>query len=342
MAFTLAEIVSRLGGRVEGDGSLVIDGVAPLDAAKSGQISFLANPKYRSQLEDTSASAIVVDEGMTLPDGVTAIRSPNPYLFFARVVALFNPPRQFSAGISAAASVEGDVAPSAHVAAGAVIEAGAVVEDEAVIGPNCVVLSGARIGKRTRLVANVTVYERCIVGDDCLLHAGVVIGADGFGFARTESREWVKFPQIGSVRIGNKVELGSNTSVDRGAMADTVIEDGVKIDNLVQIAHNVEVGAHTAIAGSAGIAGSSKVGKRCMIGGQSGIAGHLTLCDDVIVSGDTLISKSIAKPGYYTANLPQQTHADWVKNFSHLRHLDAMAKKIRTIEKRLDKGDDES
>jgi len=342
MSLTINDVVAQLGGSAVGDAARRIDGVAPLDSAGSSDISFLANPKYRSQLAQTHAGAVVVDEKIELPEGLTAIRSSNPYLYFARVVALLNPPRRFPAGISDRACVEGEVAATAHVGPGAVIEAGAVVMDEAIIGPNSVVRQGARIGKRTRLMANVSVYENCSLGDDCIVHSGVVIGADGFGFARSAEREWVKFPQIGAVRIGNNVEIGANTSIDRGAMTDTIIGDGVKLDNLIQIAHNVEVGDHTAIAGSAGIAGSSKVGKRCMIGGQSGISGHLVIGDDVVISGDTLVTKSISEPGQYTANLPVQKHTDWVRNFSHLRHLDRMAKKIRSIEQRLDKGEDES
>lgn len=342
MSLTVNDVVAQLGGSAVGDAAKRIDGVAPLDSATATDISFLANPKYRSQLAQTLAGAVVVDEKIELPEGLTAIRSRNPYLYFARVVALLHPPRRFPAGISDRACVEGEVAATAHVGPGAVVEAGAIVMDEAIIGPNSVVRQGARIGKRTRLMANVTVYENCSLGDDCIVHSGVVIGADGFGFARSEDREWVKFPQIGAVRIGNHVEIGANTSIDRGAMTDTIIGDGVKLDNLIQIAHNVEVGDHTAIAGSAGIAGSSKVGKRCMIGGQSGISGHLVIGDDVVISGDTLVTKSISEPGQYTSNLPVQKHADWVRNFSHLRHLDSMAKKIRRIEQRLDKGEDES
>lgn len=342
MGLSVDEIVSRLGGRLVGNGALKVTGAAPLDHASGNEISFLANPKYRSQLSSTGAGVVVTDEKVDVPDSLTVIRTRNPYLYFARVVGLLNPPRAFEPGISDRAVVEGDVAASAHVAPGAVIEAGASVAEEAVIGPNCVIRTGAKIGARTRLMANVTIYEHCLIGDDCIIHSGTVIGSDGFGFARSEDHQWIKFPQVGRVCIGNDVEIGANTAIDRGAMSDTVIGDGVKIDNLVQIAHNVEVGDHTAIAGSAGIAGSSKVGKRCMIGGQSGVSGHLNVCDDVVISGDSLVSKSITNPGQYTANLPQQTHGEWVRNFSHLRRLDDMAKKIRALEKRLEKGEDES
>jgi len=342
MVLTVDELVARLGGRVVGDGARTIAGVAPLDQAGPADISFLANPKYRSQLFDTNAGVVILDEKTEVPEGRTAIHSENPYLYFARAVALMHPSREFSPGISERAVVLGDVAESVHVAPGVVIEAGARVFEGAVIGPNCVIGHGAHVGRRTRLMANVTVYEGCTIGDDCIIHSGAVIGADGFGFARDARLEWVKFPQIGSVRIGNKVEIGANTTIDRGAMADTVISDGVKIDNLVQIGHNVEIGEHTVIAGAVGIAGSTKIGKRCMLGGQAGVSGHLSIGDDVVISGGSAVTKSISKPGQYTANLPIQAHTDWVRNFAHLRHLDSMAKKIRTIEKRLDKGEDES
>jgi UDP-3-O-[3-hydroxymyristoyl] glucosamine N-acyltransferase len=341
-ALTLADIVARLGGRLVGDPSLVVRGVAPLEQAAEGQLSFLANPKYRSQLAQTQASVVVVDERTELPDGLAAIRADNPYLYFVQVVTLLNPPRAFAPGIHPSAVVDGQVHPSAHVGAGVVIEAGAQIGEDAVIGPGCVIGPQVRIGCRTRLQARVTIYAGCTVGDDCLIHSGAVIGADGFGFARTDAGQWVKFPQIGAVRIGDEVEIGANTTIDRGAMLDTVIGRGVKLDNQIQVGHNVEIGEYTAIAGCVGIAGSTRIGKRCMIGGQAGIIGHLSIADDVVVSAGTLVTKSIKSAGVYTANLPLQNHADWVRNFSRLRHLDAMAQSLRTIEKRLDQGESES
>ncbi len=305
-------------------------------------MTFLANPRYRSQLSQTRASVVVVDENTDVPAGLAAIHTKNPYLYFARVVALLNPPEAHSGGIHPNATVDGRVHDSACVAAGATIEAGAEIGEAAYIGPGCVVGRNARIGRGVRLEANVTVYANCVIGNDCLIHAGAVIGADGFGFARTDEGQWVKFPQIGAVRIGDNVEIGANTTIDRGAMEDTVIGNGVKLDNQIQIGHNVEIGDDTAIAGCVGVAGSTRIGKRCMIGGQAGIIGHLTLVDDVVVSAGTLVTKSIRSPGVYTANLPLQNHAEWVRNFSRLRHLDSMANSIRTLEKRLDKGESES
>lgn len=342
VTLTVDQIIARLGGRLSGNGQICIDGAAPLDRAGARQLSFLANPKYRSQLAGTQAGAVVVDESCEVPDGQCAIHTANPYLYFARAVALLYPASPVAAGVSAAAQVDGIVAPGAQVAAGGVVEAGARVDEGAYIGPNCVIGAGARVGARSRLQANVTVYAGCVIGEDCIVHAGVVIGADGFGFARTEAGEWVKFPQVGAVRIGRGVEIGANTTIDRGALSDTIIGDGVKLDNQIQVGHNVEIGAFTAIAGCVGIAGSTRIGQRCMIGGQAGIIGHLEIADDVVVSAGTLVTKSIRQPGVYTANLPLQTHAEWVRNFSRLRHLDSMAQSIRTIERRLDKGDNES
>ncbi len=339
---TVERIVARLGGRFSGDGTIEIRDVATLEDAQSGHLSFLANPKYRPALQSTSASAVIVDERTEVPGSLTVIRTDNPYLYFARAVALLHPAPEFSASIHSSALVSGDVHRDAYVGPGAVVDIGAVVEAGAVIGPNCVVGRGARVGAHSRLVANVVVYDGCRLGQRCLVHAGVVIGADGFGFARTNDHAWEKFPQVGSVSIGDDVEIGANTTIDRGALSDTIIGNGVKIDNQIQIGHNVEIGDHTAIAGCVGIAGSTKIGKRCMIGGQAGIIGHLTIGDDVVISAGTLVTKSITKAGVYTANLPLQSHADWVRNFSRLRHLDAMAHSLKELEKRLDKGEHES
>jgi len=342
VALTLSDIIARLGGRLHGRDDLVVSGVGPLDRATQGQLSFLANPKYRNQLASTRASVVVVDEQTEVPASLSAIHVDNPYLYFARVVALLNPPREFAPGIHPGAVIEGVVHERAHIAAGVVIEAGSEVGEGAVIGPGCVIGRDCRIGRHTRLSANVTLYAGCTVGDNCVIHSGAVIGADGFGFARTSDGQWVKFPQVGGVRIGNDVEIGANTTIDRGALTDTVIGNGVKLDNQIQVGHNVEIGEQTAIAGCVGIAGSTRIGKRCMIGGQAGIIGHLSIADDVVVSAGTLVTKSIKTAGVYTANLPLQTHTEWVRNFSRLRHLDAMAQSIRTIEKRLDKGESES
>ncbi|MDX9717278.1 UDP-3-O-(3-hydroxymyristoyl)glucosamine N-acyltransferase [Thauera sp. AutoDN2] len=331
--FRLQELVDRLGGELRGDGDVAVARVATLEKAGEGDLAFLANRKYLAQVRDCAASALIVG-----PDSCeqltarTLIVTPDPYLYFARVAQIFSPQPAPRPGVHRMASVDCVVPASVEVGPGACVEEGVELGEDVVIGPNCFVGRGARIGRGTRLHANVTVYHDCVVGEDCILHAGVVVGADGFGFARERSGAWVKIPQTGRVVIGNDVEIGANTTIDRGALDDTVIGDGVKLDNLIQIAHNVRVGAHTIMAGCAGVAGSAQIGARCMIGGQAGISGHLEIADDVVVSAWTLVAKSINKPGVYTGNLPLQTHGDWVKNFSHLRHLDALAKRVRQLE----------
>lgn len=340
--FSLGEIVAQLGGRLRGDPAIVIQGLAPLENARAGQISFLANPKYRRQLDDTRASAVIVAEDESCVSGRAYIVTPEPYLYFAGVAQLLHPQPAPQPGVHCMASVVAPIPSSVEVGAGAVIAAGAEVGENVVIGPGCVVGAGVRIGRGTRLAAKAVIYADCRIGDDCMIHAGAVIGADGFGFARTADGEWVKIPQTGRVVIGNDVEIGANTTIDRGTIDDTVIGNGVKLDNQIQIGHNVHIGDNTAIAGCVGIAGSTRIGRRCMIGGQAGIIGHLSIADDVVVSAGTLVTKSIRRAGVYTANLPQQTHADWVKNFAHLRQLNTMAAKIRALENRLQKGDSDA
>jgi len=341
--FRLHELVDRLGGEIAGDGDVAVSRVGTLDKAGEGDLAFLANRKYLSQVGECAASALIVTPDLREAlAGRNLILTADPYLYFARVAQLFNPPPAARPGIHALAAVASTLPASVQVGPGASIEEDVVLGEDVVIGPNCHVGRGTRIGRGTRLYANVSIYHDCVIGEDCILHSGVVIGADGFGFAREKSGAWVKIPQTGRVVLGNDVEIGANTTVDRGALDDTVIGDGVKLDNLIQIAHNVRVGEHTIMAGCAGVAGSARIGARCMIGGQAGISGHLSIADDVVVSAWTLVAKSIAKPGVYTGNLPLQTHGDWVKNFSHLRHLDALARRVRQLEQHSDGPDDRS
>ena len=335
--FRLQELVDRLGGELHGDGNVGVARVATLEKAGEGELAFLANRKYLSQASGCAASALIVgpDTREQLAHRALIV-TPDPYLYFARVAQLFSPPPAPRAGVHRLAAVDCSVPASVEVGPGACVEEGVELGEDVVIGPNCFVGRGTRIGRGTRLYANVTVYHDCVIGEDCILHSGVVIGADGFGFARERSGAWVKIPQTGRVVIGSDVEIGANTTIDRGALDDTVIGDGVKLDNLIQIAHNVRIGDHTIMAGCAGVAGSAQIGARCMIGGQAGISGHLSIADDVVVSAWTLVAKPITKPGVYTGNLPLQTHGDWVKNFSHLRHLDALAKRVRQLEQQSD------
>ncbi|NMG45098.1 UDP-3-O-(3-hydroxymyristoyl)glucosamine N-acyltransferase [Aromatoleum toluvorans] len=334
--FRLDELVARLGGELVGDPATVVRRVATLDQAGEGDLAFLANPKYQSRLGSCRASAVIVAPAARALSDRPLIVTDDPYAYFARVAQLFNPPETFAPGAHASASVASPVPSSVAIGAGASIEADVKLGEGVVIGPGCRIARGASIGARTRLHANVTVYANCVIGADCIVHSGAVVGSDGFGFARERDGSWIKIPQVGRVVIGDDVEIGANTTIDRGALDDTVIGNGVKLDNQIQIGHNVRIGEYTAIAGCVGVAGSTTIGARCMIGGQAGIIGHLNIADDVVVSAGTLVTKSITKRGVYTANLPVQGHADWVRNFAHLRHLDVLVDRIRALEQRLE------
>lgn len=339
--FRLDELVDRLGGELVGDPAVTVRRVATLDEAGDGDLAFLANPKYHSRLKACRASAVILGPAARDLTDRPRIVASDPYVYFARVAQLFTPPEVLPAGIHPAAAVASAVPASVTVGAGASIEADVELGEGVAIGPGCRIGRGARIGAGSRLHANVTVYHECRIGTACIVHSGCVIGADGFGFARERDGGWIKIPQVGRVVIGNDVEIGANTTIDRGALGDTVIGNGVKLDNQIQIGHNVQVGEHTAIAGCVGIAGSTTIGARCMIGGQAGIIGHLSIADDVVISAGTLVTKSIRRAGVYTANLPVQAHADWVKNFAHLRHLEALVDRIRALEQHLEEREPE-
>jgi UDP-3-O-[3-hydroxymyristoyl] glucosamine N-acyltransferase len=333
--YSLAELAARCGGEVRGDAGLRVSGVATIQNATPGNIVFLANPHYRRFLATTGASAVILGpedaDACPLPMLVT----PNPYLLYAKVATLLTPAAVAQHGVHAAAYVspQASVAASAWIGPGTVVEAGAVIGAAAQIGPNCVIMEGAQVGEHSRLVASVTLCAKVRIGKRALLHPGAVIGADGFGIAR-DGETWVKVPQLGSVCVGDDVEIGANTSIDRGALEDTVLEDGVKLDNQIQVGHNVRIGAHTAIAGCAAIAGSAVIGKRCMIAGGAGIAGHLEICDDVVVTAMTLVSHSITKPGVYSGSLPMDEAGQWRKNSVRFRQLDKLARRLADLEKK--------
>ena len=332
-SFSLAELAERFGGTVIGDAATRIRQVAPLETAEPDELSFLASRKYQKLLESTRARAVILGEEARDATALPRIVCKNPYAYYARVAALINPEDRPEPGIHPQAVVHARarVSASASVGAGAVIEEGVQIGDAAVIGANCFVGRGTHIGSRTRLHANSTVYHDCMIGERVILHSGSVIGADGFGMAMDEGR-WLKIPQIGRVVIGDDVEIGANTAVDRGALDDTVIEEGVKLDNQIQIGHNCRIGAHTAIAGCVGIAGSTRIGSYCQLGGNAMISGHLTIADHVVISGGTLVAKSITKAGIYTAVFPMSAHDEWLKNASLIRHLHEMMDRIRKLE----------
>ena len=321
--FSLGELAVRFGLTLRGEPELKVRSVATLSRAGAGSLSFLANSRYRRQLEITGATAVLIsaeDEG-DCP--VAALIHPNPYLVYARIAALLHPqvPRTPGRHPSAVISSRARIAASAEIGPLAVIEEDAQIGERVSIGPGCVVQRGARVGDDSALVSRVNLYPGVTLGRRCILHAGAVVGADGFGFAQN-SGSWVKVPQVGSVRIGDDVEIGANTTIDRGAIDDTVVENGVKLDNQIQVGHNVVIGAHTAIAGCTGISGSTVIGQRCMIGGMVGLAGHLTIVDDVVVTGCSLVSASIKKPGSYSSGMPTVETRLWRRMVAHLRRLD--------------------
>jgi len=320
--YSLGEIAVRVGLELRGDPALRVSHVATLARAVEGSLSFLANSRYRKHLSGTHATAVVVAPGDADACPVAAFVDSNPYLAYAHIATLMYPRASVTPGIhpSAAVAPEARVAPSASVGPMCVIEAGAVVGERVRIGAGCTILAGAHLGDDTQLMPGVTLYPAVRIGTRCLLHSGVVIGADGFGFA-PDSGTWVKVPQAGSVRIGDDVEIGANTTIDRGAIDDTIVENGVKLDNQIQVGHNVIIGAHTAIAACTGISGSTTIGQRCMVGGMVGFAGHLTIADDVTITGCSLVSASIREAGSYSSGMPTVETRLWRRMVANLRRF---------------------
>lgn len=329
-SMTLGELAVRFGLGLRGDPDVRVSHVATLEGGEAGSLTFLANPRYKRFLKATRAGAVVLDPKLADESPIPALLAKNPYAAYARIAALLHPVEATVPGRHPSASIDpaAEIDRTASIGAHAVIAAGAKIGARAVVGPGSVVMGDAVIGPDTRLVANVTLCRSVVIGERCLLHPGAVIGADGFGLA-PDRGEWIKVPQVGSVRIGNDVEIGANTTVDRGAIEDTVIGDGVKLDNQIQIAHNVQVGAHTVIAGCTGISGSTTIGQRCMIGGQVGIAGHLSICDDVVLTGRSFVTSSIHKPGTYSSGLPVEEASRFRKNAARFYQLDEFMREVR-------------
>ena len=332
--YSLENIANILGADLRGDGGVIITGIAPLDKAKAGQISFLHNSRYSQFLTVTQASAVVLQSDFAASCATNALVVSNPYLCFAQLAELFNPYQLPLPGIHSTAVISKSAKLGSSVSIGphVVIEDGAYVGDETVIEASTVIGKNVVIGKQCHFYPNVTLYHDVKVGNHVTIHSGAVIGSDGFGLAN-DAGIWRKIPQIGSVEIGNHVEIGSNTSIDRGALENTVIEEGVKIDNLVQIAHNVRIGAHTAIAGCAGIAGSTKIGKHCMIGGAAIINGHIEITDGVILTGNCAVDKSITEKGVYSSGLLVQKNSDWKKSVIRFRQLESLFQRLKILEK---------
>ncbi len=331
---TLQAIAELTGAELQGDAHIMVHGVASLKTAGPGQLAFLSNPAYQTLLDTTQAAAVILSAELAARCPVAALAAPNPQLAFAQVAALFAPALPAQRGIHASATVS----PTAHIAEdvwigpNCVVEAGAVIESGVWIGPNCVIGSEVHIGQHSRLIAQVTLCQRVRLGQRVFLHPGVVIGADGFGLANDAGR-WVKVPQLGSVSVGDDVEIGANTTVDRGALDDTVLEEGVKLDNQIQVGHNVQIGAHTAIAGGVMIGGSTRIGQYCMIGGGSCISGHLEIADRVVITGMTGVSKSITQAGMYSSALTAEPTLTWNRIRSRLRRIEDVVRRIGILEK---------
>lgn len=335
--FTLGELAGRLGARVIGDAGCVIERVATLDHAGDGDISFLTNKRFQRVLGETKASAVILaesDEEFLRTNGLVVA---NPHVAFAHVASWLHPLPTQTGGVHPSASVD----PSSRVHASAwigpqvVVESGVVVEADCFIGPGCVVERDAHIKEGTRLIASVTICHGSQIGRCVLIHPGAVIGSDGFGLANDKGT-WIKVPQIGRAIIGDDVEIGANAAIDRGAIEDTVIAAGVKLDNLVHVAHNVHIGEHTAIAGCTGIAGSTRIGAHCAIAGMVAIAGHIEITDNVTITGRSMVTGSINKPGVYSSGTPLDENARWHRNSVRFKHLDELARRVKKLEQQLE------
>ncbi len=335
-SFFLQEIVAKFGGELISGDAVNIHRVSSLSYAQAGHISFIADSKYLPVLANTQASAVIVGPAHRDATQLPRIVTDNPYAYFAKVSALLNPPLQYQAGIASSARVDASalVPASCCIAEHVYIAAGVVLGESVVIGPGSVVMAGTHIADETVLEARVTVYHACEIGKRCHLSAGAVIGADGFGYA-PDGDKWLKIPQIGRVIIKDDVVVGANTTIDRGALDDTVIEEGVKLDNLIQIGHNCIIGANTVIAGCVGIAGSARIGRNCRIGGAAMILGHLQIANGVTITPGSMITRSLNKKGTYTALMPFQEHEDWLKTAANIRKMNTLAERVKLLEQAL-------
>lgn len=334
MSVSLGELAVRFGCELRGDPDARVDSIASLSAAHAGSVTFLANPKLRPMLEQTQATVVVLDKRSADACPVASLVAVNPHATFARIAAMLYPRAVAPAGIhpSAVVAPDAQVDPTAHVGPFVVIGPKAVIGARASIGPHSVIEEGVLVGEDVRLVARVTLCHHVKIGARSVLQPGAVIGADGFGFANDSGR-WLAVPQVGSVILGPDVEVGCNTTIDRGAIGDTVLEEGVKLDNQIQIGHNCHIGAHTAMAACVGLSGSVTVGKRCMIGGMAGIVGHLSICDDVAVTGLSMVSRSITRPGVYSGGIPAEEARTWRRIVGRLKRIDSMANRLSALER---------
>ena len=335
----LSELAEQFKLEYEGDGNTLINGVGTLSDATDNQISFLSNPAYREQLKSTGAAAVIVLASDVEDCPVNVLIADDPYVSYAKIAERFDPSRPQKPGLHASASIDptATIGRDVHVGANVVIGPGCEVADAVSIGPGCVLIADCIIGKGSRLLANVTVCEGVIIGKRTIIHPGAVIGSDGFGLA-FDRDHWVKIPQIGTVRIGDDCEIGANTTIDRGAIGDTIVGNDVRLDNQIQIGHNVLIGAHTAMAGRVGISGSTQIGSYCMFAGASGTVGHIRIADRTTVNFCSVITKSITQPGTtWSAALPAQPLLEWNRSVAHLRKLGKLARRVLNLEKKTGK-----
>ena len=337
MSYTVQQLADHVGARVQGDPNCLIHGVADILAAGEGQLAFVANSKYKKFLNDTRASVVIVPEELLADCPTNALVVKSPLVAYARLAQMLTAEPLPAGGVhpTAVVSPNAKLAATAYVGPNAVVEDGVVLGENVQIGANCFVGKGTLIDDDTMLHPNVSVYHHCVLGKRCIIHCGTVLGSDGFGNAN-EAGRWIKIPQLGRVVLGDDVEVGANTAIDRGAMNDTVIGDGVKIDNLVHIAHNVEIGDNAAIAACVGIAGSAKLGKGVTIGGVSGVAGHIEIADNTHFTGMAMVTRSIKEPGLYSSGLPAEDNREWRKNVVRFRNLEKLEKRIKELEAKLD------
>ncbi len=331
---TLAQLATHIGAELRGDADFRVAGIATLENAKADQLSFLANPNYAKHLADTAAGAVILHPKFADACSTNVLMMPNPYLGYALASQLFTPVGLQPSGIHPTAVISADatIGPEVKIGPNVVIEASAFIGANCSIGAGCFIGRGSKLGSDCNILPNVSIYHGVSIGERVRIHSGAVIGSDGFGFAPDQDR-WHKIEQLGGVTIEDDVEIGANTTIDRGALDDTLIEQGAKLDNQIQIAHNVRVGSNTVIAACTGISGSSSVGKNCMIGGGVGIAGHLTLTDNVHVTGMTLITHDIKEPGVYSSGTAVEPNKSWRKNVARFRQLDQLARRVRKLEK---------
>ncbi len=337
MTVTLGDLAVRFGLALRGDPDRPVDHVGTLAGAGPRGIAFLANAKRLDELASANAAAVILPAKLADHSPVDCLLADNPHAAFARIADVLHPKATGAAGVHPSAVIASDarIDPSAHIGPLVVVGARAVIGARAYIGPGCVIGEDVELAADVRLVARVTVLERVTIGARSVLDAGVVVGSEGFGNALDDGR-WVHVPQVGTVRIGADVEIGANSAIDRGALEDTIIGDGVRIDNLVQVGHNCTIGAHSALAGCVGLAGSSHVGARCRIGGGVGLAGHLRICDDVTITGYTLVTGDINEPGVYSGGIPAESAADWRRIVGRLKRIDGLARRVSDLEKNLD------